>query len=93
MQTLFILNEETENCWNLTEGTSFRPRYVSRYLEIGPRIHDGTLKGPCECITESSTYDECSYLISGVATGIVVIGNIALGLKSSENILNHSNRN
>ena len=50
-----------------------------------PRIPDGTLKGPCECITESSTYDECSYLISGVATGIVVIGNIAFGLKSSKN--------
>ena len=22
MQTLFVLNEETENCWNLTEGMS-----------------------------------------------------------------------
>ena len=49
------------------------------------RKPDKILKGPCECITESSTYDECSYLISGVATGIVVIGNIAFGLKSSKN--------
>ena len=54
-----------------------------------PRNPYGTLKGPCECITESSTYDECSYLISGVATGIVVIGNIALGLKSFENTFDH----
>ena len=59
-----------------------------RTYELGsPRIPDRTRKGPCECINESTTYDECSYLISGVATGIVVIGNIAIGLKSSEKIL------
>ena len=57
------------------------------YEPGSPRIPDRTLKGPCECINESTTYDECSYLISGVATGIVVIGNIAIGLKSSEKIL------
>ena len=43
-----------------------------------------TLKGPCECVTESSTYDECSYLISGVATAIVVIGNIVRVMKSTK---------
>ena len=84
MQTLFILNEATDNCWNLTEGMSFMDSQCSSQGLRIPGISGSTdeaRKGPCECITESSTYDECSYLISGVATGIVIIGNIGIGLK------------